>query len=114
MALEETRPELARAASELQKARTEARAMSAELAALRKDLAEEKTASDRLRAELIAAQAFLQAEKAIGARLRDELLKAKEQLALANRPRAVQPAQPPMVIRALPSGSAIGRGVPAR
>ena len=122
-ALEATQAELASANSQLQKSQTELQAITAEVAALRKEFAEQKMASERLRAELASAQSFLDAEKAIGARLRDELVKAKERLAMMSRPRAVQAAPAPAarpiqvqptVIRAIPSGSAIGAGVPAR
>ncbi len=120
-ALEETAAELARANSELEKAKADARAMSADAAAARKELTEQKMAADQLRADLLTAQSFLVAEKAIGARLREELVKTKEQLAMASRQRAVQAAPAartldvrPMVIRAGPSGSAIGAGAPAR
>ncbi len=120
-ALEQAKVELASANSQLQKARTSIQAMEAEIAGLRKEVTEQKTASEQLRAELAAAKSFLDAEKAVGARLRDELARTKEQLALTSRQRAVQAAPvarpvqvQPTVIRALPPGSAIGAGAPAR
>jgi len=130
-ALEGTKAELANARSQLQKASDDVLAMRAETTALRKEFAEQKLAADRSRAELATAQVFLDAEKAAGARLREELMKAKAQLASTSKPRSVQgapvvrrvPAQP-MVIRVVPSGSAVsnpspsspavGYGVPAR
>lgn len=120
-ALEEASAELARVISELQKAKAEVRAMTADVAAARKELVEHKIAVDQLRTELTTAQSFLASEKAVGARLREELGKTKEQLAMAHRLRAVQarrsqgrsrraPWPSRQVLRARRSGAARPRG----
>jgi len=110
---------LAVANAELRQAQADLRSVKAEVAVLRKETVEQKMALEQQRAELATAKGFLDAERAATARVREELAKAREQIAVLSRSRASQSApafalpqvvrpQAPMVIRAAPSGSAVG------